>query len=105
MAVTEGTLPVGGTPDFLDTTIVTNSTDVDVHREAVVITDPETLSGRANVKIESDVRDAGLGVHDTGLYTVVEVMREVLSELRVMNFHLSLINDTTISKDDIDDSN
>lgn len=49
MTVTEGRVRVAPTGDELDTTVVTQTDGTKAHREAVVITDPETLAARAAV--------------------------------------------------------
>lgn len=49
MTATEGWLPVGPTAERLDTTKLDQTDGTDVHREAVVITGPETLAARAAV--------------------------------------------------------
>lgn len=52
---TEGRLPVGVSGEFLSTSIVTDSEGVKTHREAVVITDPDALDARANVRAAAAV--------------------------------------------------
>ena len=54
MSVIESNLPVGDTKEKLDTTTVTQTDGTVVHREAVVITDPEILAARAKVRKGSD---------------------------------------------------
>ena len=49
MTVEEGALPVGSTDIYLDTTIVNQTDGNPVHREVVVLGDPETLAAYGKV--------------------------------------------------------
>lgn len=61
MAVTEGSIRAGDTAKYLDMTVVTNSTGDAVHRETVVIADPETNAARVRVTSGTPV-DTDYGV-------------------------------------------
>jgi hypothetical protein len=49
MTIEEGALLVGDTGDYLATVVVTNAAEVEVHREEIVITDPEDINARLKV--------------------------------------------------------
>ena len=103
MAVTEDKIDITGTNDALDTSLITNSTGDSVHRESVVLSDPMTNLARSRVKANVDIRDYAQTAQDPLNYQLIDIMREVLSEMKITNFHLSLLTETTISKEDIDD--
>lgn len=49
MSVTESSIRIGDKAQSLDTALVTNTRSEQVHREAVVVTDPENFAARAAV--------------------------------------------------------
>jgi hypothetical protein len=49
MAITESSIRIGDKAQSLDTSLVTNTRSEQVHREAVVLTDPENFAARAAV--------------------------------------------------------
>jgi hypothetical protein len=90
MSITEGNLEVGDTGKVLDTTVVEQSDNTQAHREAVVVTDAENLSARANVKsvlrggtgYGAQVRDVESISH---LESISDTLDKLLTEQRTTN--------------------
>jgi hypothetical protein len=86
MAVTEGSVKAGTDGKALDTTTVTQTAGATAHREAVAITDPETLAARAAVLDEFPQRGAyGLVVRSASDNANDEVFAAILFELKLLN--------------------
>jgi hypothetical protein len=85
MPVTEGNLPVGPTGKVLDTSVVTQTDQTPAHREAVAITDPETLAARAAVSNAAVAETAyGLAVRPSQDY-MLEVSRGSITGMDHVN--------------------
>ncbi len=87
MAVTEGNLPVGDTGEKLDTTVVEQTDGTEVHREVVVVGDPEKLANLANV-VET-VRRSRLALlvsdENTGaIYGALEMIIQQNEEIKML---------------------
>jgi len=95
MAVKEDSLPVGSTPERLDTTVVEQSDGTEVHREAVVITDAETFAARVKVRKQGEAifDEYGMVIRGPQLDYIASLTEEVLGELRAIRAHLNDITD------------
>lgn len=94
--VVEGHIDVGTTSVQLDTTIVIQSTEGlsrQVHREAVVITDPSINAARAAVSTRPLVGDYGAVVGELRADDVVTALNAILEEQRKTNMHLNLLTE------------
>jgi len=101
MAVTEGNLDVGDTGEKLDTTVVEQTDGTDAHREAVILTDPETLAARASVAgTEESATRYALQVQDDKMDDLISMMGVVVEQLKIMNLHLYAMTDETFDPQD-----
>lgn len=109
MAVEEGTIEVTTTGDKLDTAVVEQTDGTLAHREAVVLTDPEKLGHRANVLTRGPAPrrhdpanfQHDVGVSDYRLQVLEDVLNEILTEMKIMNLHLSCGSDEEINEGDL----
>lgn len=93
MSVTEGVIPVGDTGLDLDTTVVEQTDGTVAHREAVTITDPGLLEGRAAVNLQALINHYGLVVRDPGQEDLLLCMGRVVEELKMIREHLNQITE------------
>jgi len=101
MAVDEGRLQVGVKDTFLDTSVVEQTDGEDAHREAVVITDPETLGARTGVSgTEESASRYALQVQDDKMDDLISMMGLVMEQLKIMNLHLYAMTDEVFDPQD-----
>lgn len=86
MSVTEGNIQVQETGEYLDTTKVTQTDDTVVHREAVVIADPEDIDARANVLAADGMYGENVFSHE--LIRVSGLLRELIEQQKLTNTYL-----------------
>jgi len=93
MSIEEGQLPVGNSGEYLDTTVVTQDSGVETHREAVVITDPEDNDARLKVKTSTVTSDYGITTRDPQIDDVITELRLITDELRKVHFQINLLTE------------
>ena len=98
---TESKVQVGVSSDYLDTTEITQSDGQPAHREAVFIADPMVTAARAKVKNPYEYDEYHAMVLDPRTDMLVDIMRNTLKELEVMNLQLSLITGQAFSREDL----
>lgn len=105
MAVTEGKISAGGTGKDLDTTIVTQTDDSKVHREAIFLASPSVFGAR----IEPEPFNVGRGelfsLPTTGveLRSLVDLMGQLIDVNRLTNLYLSRLTGEELTIDDLED--
>lgn len=96
----EDFIPVSGTDDVLDTTLVTQEDGTKAHREGVFIGDPAEAAARAAVAKNSAAAYA-LTVSDRRLEFIQEALENILTELKITNKHLHMATDEEFEESDI----
>jgi len=103
MAVTEGAIDVGTTGEKLDTTKVTQTDETTAHREAVVLTDPETLAARAGVKGTEELSTRyALQVQDDKIDDLISAVHILINQVKITNIHLYAMTDEVFDPQDIE---
>ena len=110
MAIKESGLLVPPTTEQLDTTKVKQKDGTPVHREAVGIVDPELRGHRANVITRGPHPrfhdpadfDHDLGVTDYQLEVLADLLRDVVTELKITNAHLAMASTSEIFEGDVE---
>ena len=105
MTVTEGNLPVGETGEKLDTTKVTQTDGSVVHREAVVVADPENNDARLRLEEFPFGIETRFAVPITGmeLKMLCGQMATLIEGQRVTNLYLSRLICESLTTDDLED--
>ena len=93
MAVEQSFITVPASDKLLDTTVVEQAGGTEVHREVVVLADPETLAAYAKIATRAEPGNLGLVVHESQLYAVNTTLKSIHAELQRMNDHLNQITE------------
>ena len=99
MAVEEGFLPVGISGKNLDTTVVTQDSGTETHREAVFIADPEDVDARLAVAKDKQDDYAIKVKSDTS--TSDETLQSINMQLTLLNARFEEAFRTGITLEDI----
>ena len=90
--IVEDFIPVSGTSDVLDTTLVTHEDGTEAHREGVFIGDPAVAAARVSVHKPVNSDKYSIGTEDKRLDSVIDLLGDLVAEQKITNILLEGLN-------------